>query len=285
MDVSVSVIIPMCNAERYLAACLDSLVSQDFPPSDYEVILVDNGSTDRSVEIARGYDRVTLLAEPVPGAYSARNRGIRAARGNVLAFTDPDCVPSRSWVRAVSTAMADASVQLACGRRLSSRPSVLLRSIVDYENTKDSFVLGGDDEELCYGYTSNMAARRQLFDDLGLFLDRPRGADTLFVRMVAKACSCAAIRYLPDAVVTHLELDSVSVYFKKVFLYGHHRQRNNSILRTRALTFAERIAIFRQTVRAGDYSGTRAAALLGVLAVGSCVWVLGSASARLEQTL
>ena len=49
----VSVIVPMYNAERYLAVCLDALVSQDYPSSDYEILLVDNLSTDRSVEIGQ----------------------------------------------------------------------------------------------------------------------------------------------------------------------------------------------------------------------------------------
>jgi glycosyltransferase involved in cell wall biosynthesis len=253
----VSVIVPMYNAERYLAVCLDGLVSQDYPSSDYEILLVDNQSTDRSVEIGRRYQRVTLLSEPAPGAYLARNLGIKAARGEILAFTDPDC-----------------------GRRLPARRSFLLASIGDYENTKDRFVMEADDPELYYGYTSNMAVRRYLFDRLGLFLDLPRGADALFVRQVAEERSCARIRYLASAVVTHLELDRVSVYYKKVFLYGRHRRRANSILRTRPLNLVERMEIYRRTVTAGRYSLVQSAFLLGALGLGSLAWFVGSATAQ-----
>lgn len=276
----VSVIVPMYNAERYLAVCLDGLVSQDYPSSDYEILLVDNQSTDRSVEIGRRYQRVTLLSEAAPGAYLARNRGIRAARGEILTFTDPDCVPAPSWIREIANAMSDPGIDLVCGRRLPARRSSLLASIGDYENTKDRFVMEADDPELYYGYTSNMAVRRFLFDRLGLFLDLPRGADALFVRQVAEERSCARIRYLASAVVTHLELDRVSVYYKKVFLYGRHRRRANSILRTRPLNLVERMEVYRRTVTAGRYSVIQSAFLLGALGLGSLAWFVGSATAQ-----
>jgi glycosyltransferase involved in cell wall biosynthesis len=277
--VFISVVVPMYNAERTLEACLDALAAQDHPARDHEILLVDNGSTDRSVTIARRYDGVALLAEPTPGAYSARNRGIRSARGEVIALTDPDCVPDRSWLREIAAALSEPRLELLCGRRLPARRSLILESIVDYENTKDDFVLGGDDEELYYGYSSNMAVRKRLFETLGPFLELPRGADTLFVRKVAMERSCAAIRYVRSAVVTHLELDRVSVYYKKVFLYGRHRRRNNPILRSRPLRFAERLEVFRRTVRVGNYSRMRSAALLGALGIGSLAWAMGSASA------
>jgi glycosyltransferase involved in cell wall biosynthesis len=278
LAVFVSVIVPMYNAERTLAACLDGLTAQDHPRDAHEILLVDNGSTDASASIARRYPGITLLAEPRPGAYAARNHGLRQARGDVIAFTDPDCVPDPSWIRAIALAFEDPGLELLCGRRRPGRRSVVLASIADYENTKDGFVLDGGDEELYYGYSSNMGVRASLFGRLGPFLERPRGADTLFVRKVARERSCAAIRYLADAVVTHLELDGLSTYYKKVFLYGRHRRRNNPILRTRPLAFAERMAVFRTTVKAGRYSLARSAALLGALGIGSLAWLLGSAS-------
>jgi glycosyltransferase involved in cell wall biosynthesis len=276
--VLVSVIVPMYNAERTLAACLDGLAAQDHPRADHEILLVDNGSTDGSASIARRYPGVTLLSEPRPGAYAARNHGLRRARGEVIALTDPDCVPAPSWIREIAAALSHPGLELLCGRRLPARRSPVLASIVDYENTKDGFVLDGADEELYYGYSSNMGVRKSLFDVLGPFLERPRGADTLFVRKVAQERSCAAIRYLPTAVVTHLELDGLSTYYKKVFLYGRHRRRNNPILRSRPLRFAERMAVFRTTVKAGRYSLARSAALLGALGIGSLAWFLGSAT-------
>ncbi len=97
-------------------------------------------------------------------------------------------------------------------------------------------MLDGDDEEIVYGFTNNMAVRHQLFGLIGSFADRPRGADTLFARRVAHERSCSAIRFVPLAIVTHLELDTVFVHYKKMFLYARHRVRNKALFRSRSLS-------------------------------------------------
>lgn len=88
----ISVIVPVYNAEKYLDRCMKSIYDQTF--TDYEIILVNDGSTDNSDEICRRYrdqdDRVTYIKKENEGAGSARNRGIEAARGEYLAFPDVD---------------------------------------------------------------------------------------------------------------------------------------------------------------------------------------------------
>ena len=234
----------MLNAEPYLERCLEALIAQSYPSNSYEILLVDNGSTDRSTEIARRYPAVTLLSEPARGAYNARNRGIAEARGEILAFTDPDCIADRNWLREFARAMEDPSIELAGGLRLPPRATGLAAAIAAYETAKDALVLDGDDEEIVYGFTNNMAVRHRLFELIGGFVDRPRGADTVFARRVAHERSCSAIRFVPLAIVTHLELDTVFVYYKKMFLYARHRVRNKALFRSRSLSFAERMRIF-----------------------------------------
>ena len=88
----ISVIVPVYNAEKYLDRCMKSIYDQTF--TDYEIILVNDGSADNSDEICRRYrdqdDRVTYIKKENEGAGSARNRGIEAARGEYLAFPDVD---------------------------------------------------------------------------------------------------------------------------------------------------------------------------------------------------
>lgn len=84
----ISVVIPAYNAEKYIEETLDSVRAQTF--SDYEILVVDDGSTDRTVQIASGYDGVQLLLQKNRGAAAARNTGIRAARGAYVAFLDAD---------------------------------------------------------------------------------------------------------------------------------------------------------------------------------------------------
>ena len=88
----ISIIVPVYNAEKYLDGCMRSILSQTF--SDYEVILVNDGSTDNSAAICQKYrdadSRVTYLEKENGGAGSARNAGIKAAKGRYLAFPDAD---------------------------------------------------------------------------------------------------------------------------------------------------------------------------------------------------
>jgi GT2 family glycosyltransferase len=87
-DPLVSVIIAAYNAEQYLAEALDSVAAQTF--QNFEVIVVDDGSTDRTADIVAGYSQVHCLHQPNRGQPAARNAGIRAARGKYIAFLDAD---------------------------------------------------------------------------------------------------------------------------------------------------------------------------------------------------
>jgi len=84
----VSVIIPVFNGEKYLAAALESVTRQSLPPA--EILVVDDGSKDHSADIARSFPKITLITQPHSGLAAARNRGIRQASGKYLAHLDAD---------------------------------------------------------------------------------------------------------------------------------------------------------------------------------------------------
>ena len=98
MTPRISIVIPVWNGETRIAATLDALSRQTAPDNLFEVIVVDNGSTDGTVDIVRRYPFVTLLSEPQPGSYRARNRGVAVAKGEYILFTDGDCIPVPEWV-------------------------------------------------------------------------------------------------------------------------------------------------------------------------------------------
>ncbi len=94
----VSVIIPVYNDQPGIDTCLAALSLQTYPQHNYEVIVIDNGSVP-SIQLQEdfaGFARLIVCV--VPGSYAARNAGIRAARGDVFAFTDADCIPDRNWI-------------------------------------------------------------------------------------------------------------------------------------------------------------------------------------------
>ena len=109
----ISVVVPAYNEEKTLPACLNSLLNQDctFP---YEIIVVDNASTDRTAEIARQYN-ARLLREPVKGVASARRAGFAAARADLIASTDADCVAPSDWLAQIRRAFTKQPELIAVG--------------------------------------------------------------------------------------------------------------------------------------------------------------------------
>ncbi|WP_052001669.1 glycosyltransferase [Lyngbya aestuarii] len=96
----VSVIVPVYNDTERLKHCLKALDQQTYPQSCYEVIVVDNGSdpaekVDRVVAL---FNQAFCINESTPGSYAARNHGISVAKGEIIAFTDADCLPALDWL-------------------------------------------------------------------------------------------------------------------------------------------------------------------------------------------
>lgn len=101
---AVSVIIPAYNEQTFLGRCLDSLARQSYPADRIEVVVLDNGSTDATPEIARSRG-VRLEIDPVSRVGGLRNRGAALATGEVLAFLDADCVAPPDWIASAVDAL------------------------------------------------------------------------------------------------------------------------------------------------------------------------------------
>jgi glycosyltransferase involved in cell wall biosynthesis len=97
----VAVVIPVWNGEAVIGRCLEALSRQTIPRDAYQIIVVDNGSSDSTAEIARGFAGVEVIAEPRPGSYVARNLGIGRVDAPITAFTDADCTPAPDWLEQV----------------------------------------------------------------------------------------------------------------------------------------------------------------------------------------
>ena len=278
--IELSVIIPFRNAATTLPQCLDALRAQELRADRFEVIAIDNNSTDASAELVRRYPEVQLLAESAPGAYAARNRGVAAARGRILVFTDPDCVADPRWLATIEREMAASDTAILLGGYVLPRHSRVLELLICYENTKDAYVFSTDDPRLYYGHTNNMAVRRDVFERFGPFVQRLRGADTIFVRRVVGALPCSTVRYCPTAVVDHLELRHARTYFGKMTLYGESRESYREVSWTRPLTLRERIVVFRRARATHRLSPARTAQLCALLMVGLVAWRIGRTRAQ-----
>jgi glycosyltransferase involved in cell wall biosynthesis len=279
-----SIIVPFRNAARWLRPCLESLIEQDCTAVSYEIVAVDNGSSDGSAAIVGEFPLVRLVSEPRVGSYSARNRGVHASRGSVLAFTDADCMPRRDWLRHIMAALEDPCIQIVLGQRVPATASRMLALWSQYERTKEEFVFSGTLAGLYYGHTNNMAVSRSVFEEHGPFLERPRGSDTVFVRQVVDALGARAVVFCPDAKVRHLELTGAAALLRKLFIYGRSSASYTRIVDARPLGYEQRWQMYRRTVERQGYSTGDAAVLLGLLGVGVVAWEMGAATSLLTPS-
>ncbi len=129
-----TVVVCTRNGERTLAATLSHLQRQSLDGSRYEIVVVDDGSTDRTAEVARSHDaRVVRLGRP-EGLAAARNAGVSASRGAVIAFTDADCEPAESWLEALLSCFSDARLEGVGGRVLPACSNGFLRRYLQARN-------------------------------------------------------------------------------------------------------------------------------------------------------
>lgn len=141
---------------------------QTWPRDQIEVIVVDNGSTP-AIQIDPLYgDFVCLTCCNTPGSYAARNVGMGMARGNVIAFTDADCLPDRDWIRSGVTALQQEKDRSIIGGEikmsLSQQPTVVER----YQYLT-GFMQRENIEHLGFSVTANLFATREQVERLGPF--------------------------------------------------------------------------------------------------------------------
>ena len=263
-----SVLIPVLNEAPYIKLCLDALQHQQIERERFEIIVIDNGSTDGTLDAVRSYPDVVLLHEPKPDPYLARNRGIAAARGRILAFTDGDCRAGANWLAALERAFHDGA-DIAIGRLVHPQGSSFwLERYVDYYNTKTRWVFDRPDHEVIYAHAGNMAVRAQVFETIGRFAELPVAGDTEILHRACEEMNAPVIRYVDDAVVTHLEVQRLRDMLPKLFRYGAYATAANEGSRYRVLSTSERLTVALRCARDHHYGPTRVLGLLFTLAMG-----------------
>lgn len=197
----VSVIVPVYKSLPDLKGCLEALDVQSYP--DYEIIVIDNGENDGIEAVCKKYAKVLLLKHEIPGSYSSRNAGIKAAGGEWIFLTDADCIPDKDWIKNALTRLTSHSCKMGSGRirpafRKKDRPSIIELCDVILHTMDQQQTLAECTSVAC----ANMLVHRTLFDSVGLFNDTLFSAgDCEFTFRVKK--SGEKILFINDAVVFH----------------------------------------------------------------------------------
>ncbi|MCC5661761.1 glycosyltransferase [Nostoc sp. XA010] len=213
----VSVVVCAYNAERTMDSCLASLKELNYP--NYEVIVVNDGSRDRTLEITQHYDYVRLINQENKGLSVARNVGMAAATGEIVAYTDSDCMVDPDWLTYLVTKFLSSDVGAVGGPNLSPPEDSLVPACVAVSPGVPTHILLSDEvAEHIAG--CNMAFRREILQEINGFnpIFRTAGDDVdICWRLQDKGYT---IGFSPTAIVWHFRRNTVGAYLKQQQGYG-----------------------------------------------------------------
>jgi GT2 family glycosyltransferase len=227
---SVSVIICSYNGGKTLAACLDSLGKLNYP--DYEVILVDDGSTDDTSDIGAQFSNVHYIHQSNHGLSHARNTGAAAAKGEVLVYTDSDCMADVDWLYYLIGTLTSGDYAGAGGPNITPPAENWIQACVAAAPGGPSHVLLTDIvAEHIPG--CNMAFYKWAFENIGGFDPeyRKAGDDVDFCWRLQQAGG--VIAFSPTAMVWHHRRFTLGAFFRQQDGYGEAE----SLLRFKHLIF------------------------------------------------
>lgn len=218
----VSVVVPVYNGASCVAVCIESLLALRGLATAPEIIIVDNESTDGTVAILQSFgDRIRVLRETTRGASAARNTGIRAARGRVVAFIDVDCVVEPDWLAALIEPLENPAVGMTGGAVLS-RPGA--NRIERFGETIHDHRRAIETEDPPYVMTGNCASRREVLLEAGLFdTSLLRGQDVDLAWRIHRAGRRLA--YVANAVVRHRNERTLWGLAREGYVHGLHGVR------------------------------------------------------------
>lgn len=223
MPAKTTVIIPTLNEERYIATALNAIASGSVLPD--ELIVVDGGSNDQTVQIASGYTSL-LIHNPKVHAAAARNLGIQHAQGDIVAFTDADCIPAPNWLERICQQFEQDVEMAGIGGRLVPHPdanqiesfsaNVFINEVMRFSLKPQTHHYPGLWNGLI---TANCAYRKTSLLSVGGFRDvfANYGEDLdLMWRMIRDH----KLVYDPDLMVTHRFTSTMKGLSKKYIQYG-----------------------------------------------------------------
>ncbi len=207
----VSVIIPVFNDTDRLRLCLEALSQQTYPQSSYEVIVVDNGSDKSPETLLSNFPgmEIRFLFEAKVGSYAARNLAIQHAQGDILAFTDSDCIPNRDWIqKGTEKVSATNNCGLVAGKVTIFYQNGEPSNSAELYDKVSAFPQKRYVEKGKFGVTANLFTLKRIFQEVGYFNDQLVSAgDNEWGTRVNEAGYQMA--YAEEAVIKHPARNSI----------------------------------------------------------------------------
>src|SRR3989304_8288811 len=219
---SVSVIVPAYNSEKTIESCIEALLLQDYQKELYEVIVVDDGSTDNTAQKIKKFP-VKYIWQKNSGPASARNNGVTYANGDTILFTDSDCMPDVNWISEMVKPFKDINVMAVKGAYRNKQKSIVARfAQLEFE---ERFEMLKKAEYIDMVDTYSAGFRKDIFLKMGGFdtsFPVANNEDTeLSYRMSRRGLKMV---FNPEAIVYHLNHpDSIKRYARLKFWRGYWR--------------------------------------------------------------
>ncbi|MBE9222027.1 glycosyltransferase [Cyanobacterium stanieri LEGE 03274] len=222
----VSVIIPIYNGEKDIPPLIECLKNQTYNPQKVEFILVDNNSSDLTFKLIQEkiqpLENITIKPiqeQEIQSSYAARNRGIKEAQGEIIAFTDVDCRPQKDWLEKLVQPFSDPNTMIVAGEIKAVQGDNILEKYADKrEILSQKYTLANEFSP--YGQTANLALRKEALKVVGLF--RPyltTGGDADICWRILKEIE-SEIKFVPDALVLHRHRDNLKDFQSQWRRYG-----------------------------------------------------------------
>ncbi|MBI4639086.1 MAG: glycosyltransferase, partial [Candidatus Tectomicrobia bacterium] len=216
----VSIIIPVFNASKTIARTIEACLSQTYPQEKLEVIVVDDGSTDRTREIVTHYP-VVLVSQRNSGPAAARNRGWRASKGEMICFTDADCIPEKEWISKLVKKYTSQEIGGVGGSYGIVNCESFLASSIHEEIVERHLKMPSSVD---YLGSFNLSYRREVLEETGGFNETYReasGEDNDLSYRVKKAGY--TLLFDPTIVVAHHHPERLFRYLRQQFKHGYWR--------------------------------------------------------------
>ena len=213
----ISVVVPVYNGRSVISLCIEALLAQDYPTDRREIIVVDNNSTDGTGDIVAGYPVTLLFERDIQTSYAARNRGLLQARGDIVAFTDADCLPRSDWLSQLVTVFLSLDIVGVAGEVKPAQTEGLIGRFFAESNPVRSRKING----LWYVITANAAYRRHTLLELGGFRSELFTAGDIDLSIRLQLGGYGQIEAAPEAVVIHTYGDSWGEIWSRYRRYGY----------------------------------------------------------------